>query len=81
VVRSLQRFLSQHQTSYGEVVESVQFEMASRLLGDRGLKVIDIAMSLGYSDPSNFARAFHRISGMSPREFRKHNLLPGDMRH
>jgi AraC-like DNA-binding protein len=37
--------------------------------GERAL--IDIAFASGYSDPAHFTRAFRRISGVSPRQFRE----------
>ena len=33
--------------------------------------VTEIAYSVGYSDPSNFARAFRRLTGVSSREYRR----------
>jgi AraC-like DNA-binding protein len=32
---------------------------------------VEIALELGYTDSSNFSRAFRRIQGMSPRETRR----------
>jgi AraC-like DNA-binding protein len=37
--------------------------------------VIEIAFLLGFSDPSNFARAFRRWNGQSPSDYR--DALPG----
>ncbi|MCB9915610.1 MAG: helix-turn-helix domain-containing protein [Planctomycetes bacterium] len=34
--------------------------------------ILDIALDLGYTDPSNFTRAFRRETGVSPRAFRHH---------
>ena len=70
-MRSLQRDLREQQTSYSELIEQSRFEKASRLLADHDLKIIDIALSVGYDDSSNFSRAFRRISGLCPREYRQ----------
>jgi AraC-like DNA-binding protein len=70
-VRSLQRSLSQLQTSYSEIVERIRFYEAVQLLRDSELKIVEIALELGYTDSSNFSRAFRRIQGMSPRETRR----------
>jgi len=69
-VRKLQRILDQRQTSYSELLETLRYEQALHLLRHTDLKILDIALSLGYSDASNFARTVRRISGSSPRELR-----------
>jgi AraC-like DNA-binding protein len=35
------------------------------------MRVLDVACSIGFEDPSHFARFFRGMSGMSPREFRR----------
>jgi AraC-like DNA-binding protein len=79
-VRNLQRQLSQMRTSYTELIERIRFDQAIRLLRDSDLKILDIALDLGYSDASNFARAFRRISGTSPRELRRQLQAETDSR-
>jgi AraC-like DNA-binding protein len=69
-VRSLQRHLAQAGLTYSKLLEYARFEVATEMLGDPNLKIIDIAYSLGYEDPSHFSRAFRRVSGQSPREYR-----------
>lgn len=69
-VRSLQRQLSHVGLTYSSLVEFVRFNHAMRLLRNTDGKIIDIAMSSGYADPAHFSRAFRRVSGCTPREFR-----------
>jgi AraC-like DNA-binding protein len=69
-VRSLQRKLSNMGLSYSELVDTVRFENAAKLLRETDAKVIDVAFASGYTDPAHFTRAFRRISGTTPREFR-----------
>jgi AraC-like DNA-binding protein len=69
-VRSLQRKLSLAGMTYAGLTERARFNNAIKLLGDTEIKIIDIAFSSGYADPAHFARAFRRISGCTPREFR-----------
>lgn len=70
-VRSLQRQLSHAGLTYTALLEGVRFSNAMKLLRNTEGKIIDIAMSCGYADPSHFTRAFRRISGCTPRVFRQ----------
>ncbi len=72
-VRSLQRELSKYKLTYLELLAQIRFEMASRLLKDKNTQIQEIAYILGYNDASHFARAFRRIAGISPSEYRKSN--------
>lgn len=69
-VRSFQRKLSSMGLSYSGLVDVVRFESAAKRLRDTDAKIIDVAFSCGYADPAHFTRAFRRISGTTPREFR-----------
>lgn len=69
-VRSLQRTLAFAGKTYSGLLGDVRFHNARRLLRDTEDKIIDIALSSGYADPAHFTRAFRRISGCTPREFR-----------
>jgi AraC-like DNA-binding protein len=70
-VRSLQRKLSGAGLSYSDLLASARFENAARLLRDTNTKIIEVAFSSGYADPAHFSRAFRRISGVTPRQFRE----------
>lgn len=74
-VRTLQRRLKQSQMTYSELVQHTRFATATQMLRDTGIKTLDIAYDLGYEDPSHFARAFRRIAGVSPREYRSQHRL------
>jgi AraC-like DNA-binding protein len=69
-VRTLQRNLAQAKTSYSKLVEDARFEAASDLLKKSDTKIIDVAYAVGYEDPSHFARAFRRVTGITPRQYR-----------
>lgn len=51
-----------------------RIEYAKRLLCQENLNITDVAMSVGYSNPSKFSAAFRRVVGVTPniwrREFR-----------
>lgn len=72
-VRTLQRRLAQFGLSYGDLVLRARFEVASELLKDPHIKSCDVGYEVGYSDPSNFSRAFRRVAGISPEEYRRHH--------
>ena len=74
-VRTLQRQLAQRALCYRDLVEQVRFQMALKLLRQRDLKLIDIAIDLGYGHAASFTRAFHRWTGTSPRNFRDQMVL------
>ncbi|MGB5582234.1 MAG: helix-turn-helix domain-containing protein [Gammaproteobacteria bacterium] len=69
-VRTLQRRLSQYNLRYSELVHQLQIECAKELLADNDLRTLDVAYAVGYQDSSNFARAFRRIIGLSPQQYR-----------
>ena len=68
--RTLKRRLAEHQTSYTDLLEERRKHAACELLR-AGASIEDIAERLGYSDASNFTRAFRRWTGQSPRAFRR----------
>ena len=69
--RSLQRALSEEGRPFRELLNEAQFRQGARLLADPDRTVTDIALELGYGETSGFSRAFARIAGMSPREYRR----------
>jgi AraC-like DNA-binding protein len=69
--RSLQRKLSYAGLSYSTLIDTARFENASKLLRATDSKIIEIALSSGYTDPAHFTRAFRRIAGVTPRQFRE----------
>ena len=68
--RSLQRRLKKHHISYSELIDRLRFDLATQMLTDFDHKIIDISMRLGYEHSPNFSRAFRRISGLTPRQYR-----------
>lgn len=73
-VRSLKRCLSDVGATYSTLIEEVRFEAATAMLTETDARSIEVAHALGYKDSANFARAFRRMTGMSPREFRQSAL-------
>jgi AraC-like DNA-binding protein len=75
-VRALQRRLESEGTSFRCVLSRVRTERARLLLATTSLPVAAIASELGYTDASNFARAFTRENLLSPTAFRSTALAP-----
>ncbi|WP_083533049.1 AraC family transcriptional regulator [Bosea sp. WAO] len=73
--RTLQRKLAALGLSYSDILDTARYEHASGLLRDTDCRIIDVALSSGYSDPAHFSRAFRRMTGVSPRQFREQSRL------
>lgn len=54
-----------------DYIQKLRMQHACRLLVDTDLPVTQIAYDVGYEYPGNFATAFKRHFGMSPRELRR----------
>jgi AraC family transcriptional regulator len=52
-------------------VLSQRVERAKELLRDPKLSVLDVSMHVGFEHQNNFARAFRRVIGVSPTEFKR----------
>jgi len=69
--RTLQRKLSEQNTSFSALLDSVRFNMADQYLKNSYYRQTDIAVLLGYNSLSAFSRSYHRWSGIYPNEARK----------
>ncbi|MGD1032316.1 MAG: AraC family transcriptional regulator [Opitutaceae bacterium] len=49
----------------------LRIEAAQRLLRETSKSVITVANEVGYSNPSHFAQAFRKETGLSPRDYRR----------
>jgi AraC-like DNA-binding protein len=72
--RTLQRLLAEDGKVYSEVLAEIRSESARDLLELTDAPLTEIAERLGYSTLSNFNRAFHCWSAVSPREYRAQQL-------
>jgi AraC-like DNA-binding protein len=69
--RTLRRRLTDENTSYKFLVADIREKKAIELLKTTDYPVEQIATELGYSDLSNFYRAFKRWTGRNPGDYRK----------
>jgi AraC-like DNA-binding protein len=68
--RTLQRRLNDWGVTFEELIDEYRRDRAFRLLMRADHSILEIAYSLGYSDPAHFTRAFKRWTGASPRSYR-----------
>jgi AraC-like DNA-binding protein len=68
-VRTLQRQLHDAGVTYSQLFDEVRFEAACRMLPNPTRHIADIETVLGYTDQSNFSRAFQRWTGISPSQY------------
>ena len=69
--RTLQRRLSERNTSFLNVLQEVRSRVALRYLADDRLAITEIAFLLGYADQGSFSSAFKGWHGISPRDYRR----------
>jgi Helix-turn-helix domain len=56
---------------FHEVIFNRRVERAKGLLRDPKLSVLDVSINVGFELQNNFARAFRRVIGVSPTQFRR----------
>ncbi|MAR92573.1 MAG: AraC family transcriptional regulator [Pseudomonadota bacterium] len=69
--RTLKRRLQEQGTSFQALLDRVRMHQARQLLKTSRQSVDAIASALGYSDASNFSRAFRRCEGLTPARYRR----------
>lgn len=69
--RTLRRRLKDLGTSYQKILDDVKKELAMEYLQTTNLSIQEISDLLGYSEVTNFRRAFLKWAGISPHQYRK----------
>ncbi len=72
--RTLQRRLRAEKTSFQKVLKEARARLAVDYLSDARLKLLEVAMLLGYSNISSFTTAFKSWYDMPPAEYRQKYL-------
>ncbi|MDO5726127.1 MAG: helix-turn-helix transcriptional regulator, partial [Tissierellia bacterium] len=61
-------------TVYGETIydtlRKTRLDNASKLLRTTDMNLIDIALSVGYSDQAGFSKAFKKMFNLTPHEYK-----------
>ncbi|MFN2287074.1 MAG: AraC family transcriptional regulator ligand-binding domain-containing protein [Chromatocurvus sp.] len=69
--RTLRRRLDAENAAFQPLLDSVRAEHATRYLKNTRLPLASIAYMIGFSDPSNFRRAYRKWTGHTPAEVRR----------
>jgi len=69
--RTLHRRLSDSGTTFNALRESIVISVAKESLANTSVSISELAQELGYSESSAFDRAFKRLTGQNPLEYRK----------
>jgi len=69
-LRTLQRRLNDEGTSYKGLLDETRRELAAHYMAESHRSINEITYLLGFSEPSNFSRAFRRWTGKSPSAYR-----------
>jgi AraC family transcriptional regulator of adaptative response / methylphosphotriester-DNA alkyltransferase methyltransferase len=80
--RQLQRSFSEiGHTSFRSYVAEVRMQRALELLQNGSMPVRDVASSVGYRQPAQFAKTFRRHHGAPPSSFRGGSLAGNGVLH
>jgi len=69
-LRNLQRKLKEENSSFKTILDETRSELSKQYLRGSDRSIIEVGFLLGFTEPSNFARAFRRWTGVSPNEYR-----------
>ena len=70
-LRTLQRRLAEEGTNYSKVLDETRRELAKQYINRSYMPINEIGFLLGFSEPSNFSRAFRRWTGRAPGRYRE----------
>ncbi|MFK0570476.1 helix-turn-helix domain-containing protein [Endozoicomonas sp.] len=74
-IQELRRKLHELGTNYSQVLLGVRHEIAKKYLRQNKLALSEITQLLGFSDQSNFTKAFKRWQAETPVAFRKNTEI------
>jgi AraC family transcriptional regulator, regulatory protein of adaptative response / methylphosphotriester-DNA alkyltransferase methyltransferase len=78
--RQLQRCFDEHSdVTFRQCLTRIRLARAAELLTETQLPVREIARRVGYRQPAQFAKAFHRHYGLPPMRFRGAGGLEAQM--
>jgi AraC-like DNA-binding protein len=69
--RTLQEKLTRQNTNFQQVLDETRAGLARSYMDQNSISITEMTFLLGFSDTSNFARAFKRWTGRSPSAYRQ----------
>jgi AraC-like DNA-binding protein len=69
--RTLQRRLANEGITFSRLLLAVRIDTAKEWLASDLTSVTEISRRLGYTKSTNFSRAFHKVCGVGPTEYRR----------
>lgn len=69
--RSIQRSLNKEGTCFTELLDRTRQDLALKYIEDSQLSILEICFLLGFSDQSNFTKAFKHWTGQTPYTYRQ----------
>ncbi len=72
--RVLQRRLRDERRSYTSILDTCRHNLALKKISDNHISLIQLTLMLGFSDQSNFSRAFKRWTGSTPHQYRNNKV-------
>jgi AraC-like DNA-binding protein len=73
--RTLQRYLREEaDTTYQALLDDVRFELVQHYLRDSHMPMTQLSYVAGFTDPSNFSRAFRKRFGTPPKQWREQHM-------
>ena len=57
--------------SFPTYLSNIRVQAAAKLLMDKSISITDCAFLAGFQSTTAFNKAFHEITGYSPRDYRK----------
>jgi AraC-like DNA-binding protein len=68
--RTMQRILKKQNTTFAALQDEVRMNLAKYYVSDVRSDLTEVAFLLGFSELSTFSRAFKRLTGQSPSQYR-----------
>ena len=72
--QTLRRRLKDENTSFQAIKDQVRRDMAIYHLSDSKFSINEIALKVGFTEPSTFHRAFKKWTGVTPGDYRSENI-------